>query len=114
MNKVRSRTTNARAFLAEWQKRYKITLHDISEDILQAMEQYAGQRREEAAHPDVEQILKRVADHEITPAKAMELLQNWSDCAAGPADFVPKLQDAQEPQDPKDREIRTYPISDWE
>ena len=114
MNKVRSRTTNARAFLAEWQKRYKITLHDISEDILQAMEQYAGQKREEAAHPDVEQILKRVADHDITPAKAMELLQNWSDCAAGPADFVPKPQDAREPQDPKDREIRTYPISDWE
>ena len=114
MNKVRSRTTNARAFLAEWQKRYKITLHDISEDILQAMEEYAGQRREEAAHPAIEQILNRVAHHEITPAKAMELLQNWSDCAAGPADFVPKLQDAQEPQDPKDREIRTYPISDWE
>ncbi len=76
MDKPRGGATNATAFIAEWQKRYTITLHNINEDILQAMEEYAGQRREQASHPDIEQILNHVASHEITPAKAIELLQN--------------------------------------
>src|SRR2546421_6707718 len=109
MNKPRAQTTNARAFLAEWQKRYKITLHDISEDMLQAMEEYAGQRREQAAHPDIEQVLHRVATHEITPAKAMELLQNWSDCAARMPNDATSKQAAI-----GSKEMHTYPISGWE
>lgn len=107
MDKPRAQT--AKAFLAEWQKRYKITLHDISEHMLQAMEEYAGQRREQAAHPDIEQVLNRVASHEITPAKAMELLQNWSDCASGTPDDVSSEQKAV-----KSKEMPTYPRSDWE
>ena len=109
MDKRRSQTTSARAFLAEWQKRYKITLHDISEDMLQAMEEYAGQRREQAAHPDIEQVLHRVATHEITPAKAMELLQNWSDCAGGMPNHATSKQEAI-----GSKEMHTYPISGWE
>ena len=109
MDKLHSQTTNARAFLAEWQKRYKITLDDISEDMLQAMEEYGGQRREQAAHPDIEQILHHVANHEITPAKAMELLQNWSDCAAGtPDDF------SGEQKTGTSKEMHSYPIPWWE
>jgi hypothetical protein len=109
MDKRRAQTTDARAFLAEWQKRYKITLHDISEDMLQAMEEYAGQRREQAAHPEIEQILSRVANHEITPAKAMELLQNWSDCAAGTPGDV-----SSEQKTVTSKEMHTYPIPGWE
>jgi hypothetical protein len=109
MDKPRAQTTDARAFLAEWQKRYKITLHDISEDILQAMEEYAGQRREQAAHPEIQQILSRVAAHEITPAKAMELLQNWSDCAASTPDDATSNQKVV-----KSKEMHTYPIPGWE
>jgi hypothetical protein len=109
MDKPRTQMTNARAFLAEWQKRYKITLRDISEDMLQAMEEYAGQRREQAAHPDIEQVLNHVANHEITPAKAMELLQNWSDCAAGMPDEATSKQKAV-----NTKEMHTYPIAGWE
>jgi len=109
MDKPHSKTTNARAFLAEWQKRYKITLDDISEGMLQAMEEYAGQRREQAAHPEIEQVLNRVAAHEITPAKAMELLQNWSDCAAGAPDDVRSEQ-----KTIMNKEIHSYPIPGWE
>jgi hypothetical protein len=109
MDKPHSKTTNARAFLAEWQKRYKITLDDISEGMLQAMEEYAGQRREQAAHPEIEQVLNRVAAHEITPAKAMELLQNWSDCAARtPEDKISKEKAV------KSEEMHFYPIPGWE
>lgn len=109
MDKPHCQTTDARAFLAGWQKRYKITLHDISEDTLQAMEEYGGQRREQAAHPDIEQILHCVAAHEITPAKAMELLQNWADCAAGtPEDDISKEKSV------KSKEMHTYPIPGWE
>ena len=109
MDKPHSQTTDARAFLAEWQKRYKITLDDISEGMVQAMEEYAGQRREQAAHPEIEQVLNRVAAHEITPAKAMELLQNWSDCAAGMPNDAASKQNAV-----KSKEMHTYPIPGWE
>jgi hypothetical protein len=109
MDKHRTQMTNARAFLAEWQKRYKITLDDISENILQAMEEYGGQRREQAAHPDIEQILHRVAAQKITPAKAMELLQNWADCAARtPEDKISKEKAV------KSEEMHSYPIPGWE
>ncbi len=81
MDKARGDTVNAKEFIAEWQKRYRTTLPHIDENMLQIMEEYAGQMRERAGHPDIEQILERVASHEITPAKAMELLQNWSDRA---------------------------------
>ena len=108
MDKHQGETSNARAFLAEWQKRYKITLHDISEDMLQAMEEYADQRRQQAAHPDIEQVLNRVATHEITPAKAMELLQNWSDCASGVSSDVKRDKAI------NSKEMTTYPNSGWE
>jgi len=109
MDKPRGGATNATAFIAEWQKRYTITLHNINEDILQAMEEYAGQRREQASHPDIEQILNHVASHEITPAKAIELLQNWSDCASGAPDHATNKQ-----KGANSNEMRTYPISGWE
>ena len=109
MDKLHSQTTNARAFLAEWQKRYKITLNDISEDMLQAMEEYGGQMREQAPRPEIEQILNRVAAREITPAKAMELLQNWADCTAGTAqDNISKEKAV------KSKEMHSYPIPGWE
>src|SRR5438105_807368 len=101
---------NAKLFLADWQKRYRIILPDVSEGMLQAMEEYAGQRREQAAHPDIEQILNRVANHEITPAKAMELLQNWCDCAkgvTGDEELELKPTIGRGP-------ISTYPAFDWE
>lgn len=109
MDKPHFQTTDARAFLAGWQKRYKITLHNISEDTLQAMEEYGGQRREQAAHPDIEQILHRVAAHEITPAEAMELLQNWADCAAGTPDA-----DISKEKAVTSKEMHTYPMPGWE
>ena len=110
MEKTRREISGAKAFVAEWQKRYKITLQDVSEDMLQSMEEYAGRTREQAAHPDVEQILNRVADHEITPAKAMELLQDWCDCASGSVgdgNIQPK-------QANNAQEMPTYPRSGWE
>jgi hypothetical protein len=79
MNKCDHETNNAREFIAGWQKRYKITLHEVSEEMLQVMEEYAGHRRQQAAHPDVEQILNRVSTNEITPRKALELLEGWAD-----------------------------------
>jgi hypothetical protein len=109
VHKPEQRRLDARSFLAYWQKRYKITLDDVSEHILQAMEEYAGQSREQADHPDIERILSRVASHEITPAKAMELLQNWCDRAKGIA--APDLQ--LEPTNGRGP-ISTYPASDWE